>query len=108
MGRLWLSGFPRRPPRLAVLTRHLSQSLFPRVGRRPRQTKVEALRAGRRDLGGDRRRARLRPPTAPHASTESRVKKLSGETPASFMAFDLLADVKGKDLHKLPFADRRA
>jgi ATP-dependent DNA ligase len=39
---------------------------------------------------------------------ESRIKKLSAEIPASLMAFDLLADAKGKDLRKLLFADRRA
>jgi ATP-dependent DNA ligase len=37
----------------------------------------------------------------------SRVKKLAEETPASFVAFDLLA-LGDEDLTRLPFADRRA
>src|SRR5262245_52542074 len=37
----------------------------------------------------------------------SRVKRLSEETPASFIAFDLLA-IGDDDLTALPFADRRA
>jgi len=39
---------------------------------------------------------------------ESRIKKLAVEVPAPLMSFDLLADEKGKDLHREPFADRRA
>jgi ATP-dependent DNA ligase len=38
---------------------------------------------------------------------ESRVRKLAGETPASFVAFDLLA-LGDDDLRQRPFADRRA
>ncbi|MEY2456715.1 MAG: hypothetical protein QOK06_1809 [Acidimicrobiaceae bacterium] len=38
---------------------------------------------------------------------ESRVRKLAGETPASFIAFDLLA-IGDDDLTMLPFAQRRA
>jgi ATP-dependent DNA ligase len=38
---------------------------------------------------------------------ESRIKKLSAEIPASFMAFDLVADGKAKDLRSVPFAARR-
>jgi ATP-dependent DNA ligase len=38
---------------------------------------------------------------------ESRIKRLAGETPASFVAFDLLA-VDEEDLCGLPFAARRA
>ena len=37
---------------------------------------------------------------------ESRIKRLSAETPAELVAFDLLA-LKGKDLRSLPFAERR-
>jgi ATP-dependent DNA ligase len=37
---------------------------------------------------------------------ESRVKKLAGETPASFIAFDLLA-LDDRDLRELPLSDRR-
>ena len=38
---------------------------------------------------------------------ESRIRKLSKETPASFIAFDLLAEGE-EDLRRTPFADRRA
>jgi ATP-dependent DNA ligase len=39
---------------------------------------------------------------------ESRVTKLSAETPSTLMAFDLLANAKGKDLRTLPLSERRA
>jgi ATP-dependent DNA ligase len=39
---------------------------------------------------------------------DSRIKLLSRDVPASFMAFDLLADAKSRDLRPLPFSDRRA
>jgi len=38
---------------------------------------------------------------------ETRIAKLSAEIPATLMAFDLLADAKGKDLRGLAFDDRR-
>ncbi len=38
---------------------------------------------------------------------ESRIKRLAAETPASFVAFDLLAEGK-KDLSGLPFGERRS
>ena len=38
---------------------------------------------------------------------ESRVRKLSQETPASFLVFDLLEDTRGTDLTKKPLSDRR-
>jgi ATP-dependent DNA ligase len=38
---------------------------------------------------------------------ESRVRKLSHETPAAFTAFDLLADEHGRDLTNLPLSERR-
>lgn len=38
---------------------------------------------------------------------ESRIRKLSKETPASFYAFDLLVDDKGKSLVELPLEARR-
>jgi ATP-dependent DNA ligase len=38
---------------------------------------------------------------------KSRVTKLAAEHPASFVAFDLLADAKGKSLVKLPLTERR-
>jgi ATP-dependent DNA ligase len=37
----------------------------------------------------------------------SRIKKLAAETPAIFIAFDLLADADGKTLLALPLAERR-
>jgi ATP-dependent DNA ligase len=39
---------------------------------------------------------------------ESRIRKLSAETPATLMSFDLLVDSKGKSLIDLPFKARRA
>ena len=38
---------------------------------------------------------------------DSRVRRLAAETPASFVAFDLLA-LGGRDLRKVPFGERRA
>jgi ATP-dependent DNA ligase len=38
---------------------------------------------------------------------ESRIRKLARETPASYYAFDLLVDEKGKSLAGLPLAERR-
>jgi ATP-dependent DNA ligase len=38
---------------------------------------------------------------------ESRIRKLSRETPASFHAFDLLVDDRGKSLVELPLGERR-
>jgi ATP-dependent DNA ligase len=37
----------------------------------------------------------------------SRIRKLAGETPASFHAFDLLVDPRGKSLVERPLAERR-
>src|SRR4051812_43154558 len=39
---------------------------------------------------------------------ESRIRKLAGETPAQFIAFDLLANSRGEDLMALPLERRRA
>jgi ATP-dependent DNA ligase len=39
---------------------------------------------------------------------ESRIRRLSAETPAVYIVFDLLADQSGKDLSSAPLADRRA
>jgi ATP-dependent DNA ligase len=39
---------------------------------------------------------------------ESRIRKLATETPALFIAFDLLADERGESLLGLPLAERRA
>src|ERR1700686_484286 len=38
---------------------------------------------------------------------ESRIRKLSAETPSTFMCFDLLVNSEGKLLTNLPFAERR-
>ncbi len=38
---------------------------------------------------------------------ESRIRKLSKETPASYLVFDLLVDERGKSLIELPLSDRR-
>src|SRR5581483_2420349 len=38
---------------------------------------------------------------------ESRIRKLSVETPSTLMAFDLLVDVEGKPLVNFPLSDRR-
>jgi ATP-dependent DNA ligase len=38
---------------------------------------------------------------------ESRIKRLAGETPSSFLAFDLLVDEDGKPLTKMPLRQRR-
>jgi ATP-dependent DNA ligase len=39
---------------------------------------------------------------------ESRVRKLSGETPASYVLFDCLVDAQGRSLLEAPFTRRRA
>jgi ATP-dependent DNA ligase len=39
--------------------------------------------------------------------SESRIKKLSGQTPAVFVLFDILSDVSGKSLADEPLAERR-
>lgn len=38
---------------------------------------------------------------------ESRIRKLSKETPASYLVFDLLVDERGKSLIELPLSERR-
>ena len=38
---------------------------------------------------------------------ESRIRKLSRETPASYLVFDLLVDERGKSLIELPLSERR-
>jgi ATP-dependent DNA ligase len=60
----------------------------------------EIVIATPRGLDFDRLQMRLHP-------AESRVRKLSGETPASFVAFDLLAE-SGRDIRAQPFSERRA
>ena len=39
--------------------------------------------------------------------SESRIRRLAGETPASLTLFDMLLDPSGKDLRPLPLAERR-
>ena len=60
----------------------------------------EVVIAGPRGLDFDALLNRIHP-------AASRVKKLAAETPASFVAFDLLA-VGDEDLRPLPFSERRA
>lgn len=60
----------------------------------------EIVVAGKKGLDFDALLQRVHP-------AESRIRKLAQETPASFVAFDLLA-LGGEDLRPLPFAKRRA
>ncbi|HZS14622.1 MAG TPA: ATP-dependent DNA ligase [Candidatus Dormibacteraeota bacterium] len=60
----------------------------------------EIVIAGERGLDFDALQQRIHP-------AASRIKRLSVETPASFIAFDLLA-VGGEDLRPLPGSERRA
>ena len=60
----------------------------------------EIIIAGPEGLEFDTLQLRLHP-------AESRVRKLAGEIPASFVAFDLLA-LGSQDLMKTPFGERRA
>jgi ATP-dependent DNA ligase len=59
----------------------------------------EIILAGPEGLEFDRLQLRLHP-------AESRIRKLAAETPASYVAFDLLAQ-DGEDLRAEPFDDRR-
>jgi ATP-dependent DNA ligase len=60
----------------------------------------EIVIAGPKGLDFDALQLRLHP-------AESRVRKLAAETPASFVAFDLLA-LGDRDLRSAPFSERRA
>lgn len=60
----------------------------------------EIVIMGARGLDFDALQLRLHP-------AESRVRMLAGQTPAAFVAFDLLAE-GGTDLMKTPFGERRA
>src|SRR5881394_1800408 len=60
----------------------------------------EVVIAGPEGLEFDTLQMRLHP-------AESRVRKLAAETPAAFVAFDLLA-LGDEDLRTVPFAERRA
>ncbi|HET9723004.1 MAG TPA: ATP-dependent DNA ligase [Actinomycetota bacterium] len=60
----------------------------------------EIILAGPEGLEFDRLQLRLHP-------AESRIRRLSAEIPASFVAFDLLAQ-DGEDLRSAPFDERRA
>src|SRR5579859_1657416 len=59
----------------------------------------EIVIAGPKGLEFDTLQMRLHP-------AASRVKKLAGETPSSFIAFDLLS-FDGEDLRAVPFGERR-
>jgi ATP-dependent DNA ligase len=60
----------------------------------------ELIIANRKRLDFDALLQRIHP-------AASRIKKLSIETPATFVVFDLLVNEKGKNLAGLPLADRR-
>jgi ATP-dependent DNA ligase len=83
------------------LTRYFPELLEPLRQALPDKCVVdgEIVVAGRDGLDFDALQLRLHP-------AESRVRKLAAETPASFVAFDLLA-VDSRDLRAEPFAERR-
>ena len=84
------------------LTRYFPDLLEPLRANLPERCVVdgEIVIATERGLDFDRLSLRIHP-------AASRVAMLAEETPASFVAFDLLADAEG-DLRDRPFRDRRA
>jgi len=84
------------------LTRYFPELLEPLRAALPDRAVVdgEIVIAGEHGLDFDLLSLRIHP-------AASRIEKLAVETPASFVAFDLLAD-DGHDLRDLPFTDRRA
>jgi ATP-dependent DNA ligase len=84
------------------LTRYFPELLDPLRAALPQRCVVdgEVVIAGPDGLDFDALQLRLHP-------AASRVRKLAGEIPASFVAFDLLA-VGDDDLRARPFAERRA
>src|SRR5438552_10449620 len=75
------------------------QSGLPGVLPRPAVLDGEIVIATDHGLDFDALQLRIHP-------AESRIKLLSGQTPASFVAFDLLAD-GGEDFRQRPFGERR-
>ena len=84
------------------LTRYFPDLVEPLRANLPERCVVdgEIVIATERGLDFDRLSLRIHP-------AASRVAMLAEETPASFVAFDLLADADG-DLRELPFRERRA
>ena len=84
------------------LTRYFPEILGPLKAQLPERCVVDGEIVVVRDdgLDFDALQQRLHP-------AESRVNKLAGETPASFIAFDLLA-LGDESLCDLPFVERRA
>jgi ATP-dependent DNA ligase len=84
------------------LTRYFPELLDPLRSSLPAKCVVdgEIVIAGPSGLDFDALQLRLHP-------AESRVRKLAGDTPASFVAFDLLA-AGDRDLRESPFSERRA
>ena len=84
------------------MTRYFPELLGPLRSALPGRCVVdgEVVIAGPRGLDFDALLNRIHP-------AESRVRKLASETPASFVAFDLLA-IGDEDLRALPFRERRA
>ena len=82
-------------------------AVLPRGGRVAAGEPARALRARRRDRDRRRRRASTSTPCCSGSTRPtSRVKLLASTTPASFVAFDLLA-LGDDDLRAEPFAARR-
>ena len=111
VGRLPLDHLPlRRPGRDRQPQREADDALLPRGGRGgagqlPARSASSTARSCSSAASGDRLdfdalQQRIHP-------AASRVKKLAAETPASFVAFDLLA-LGDDDLTERPFAERRA
>jgi len=75
------------------------QAALERILPRPMVVDGEAVIMGDRGLDFDALQLRIHP-------AESRVRMLAVQTPASFVAFDLLAD-GNEDLRNIPFAERR-
>ena len=83
------------------------EPLLPRRGGAGAGPTGRALRTGRRDGRDRRRRAGVRPALPAHSPAASRVERLRKETPASLVAFDLLAE-GDETLLELPYTERRA
>jgi len=83
------------------MTRYFPELLGPLKASLPSRCVVdgEVVIAGKKGLDFDALLNRIHP-------ADSRVQKLAAETPASFVAFDLLA-VGDEDLRPLPFLERR-
>ena len=79
---------------------------FPELEKALHETLPKGCRARRRDRGGRPARPGLRRAAAAHPPGPSRIARLAKETPAGFVAFDLLA-AGGKSTMELPQSERR-